>query len=396
MHEVSGENSVKISWKKVAAFRLARHHLSLQRSLANLTSAAADMVGAQAQLLPAAQMSIWARVKGARIHDVESAIWKDHTLVKAWCMRRTLFLVPSSDLAIFARGTTRRAAYHLHYALSRLGSEQALDKLLDHVMEALKEPRTRAELAQILSKSHGYKIKSKPGGGWGNRRPVPWVEVRKSSIPVGQLFHIIAARDVICSGPSIGNESTYVRADKWIPHWEDIPTEEAEKELLTRYLRSFAPSTLTDFALWAGMYVHDAKEIWARETDNIVNVDVEGWKAGILRSDLDELKKAEIDQPVVRLLPFFDSFLLGHKSHRNIVDEKNQRKIYRPQGWVSPVLLVDGRAEGVWSHKQNKNNLEVRVTPLSKLPARALSQVREEAADLGRFLECSDVKTIIA
>jgi hypothetical protein len=341
-------------------------------------------------------MSIWARVNGARIRNVESAIWKDHTLVKAWCMRRTLFLVPASELAIFTRGTTRRAAYHLRYALSRIGSEKELNELLDHVLEALKEPRTRADLAQTLSKSHGYKIKSKPGGGWGNRSLVPWVELRKASIPVGQLFHIIAARDVICSGPSRGNESAYVRADKWIPSWKDVPTEEAEKELLIKYLRSFGPATLTDFALWAGMYVRDAKEIWARETSNIVNVDVEGWKAGILQSDLAELKEAEIDRPVVCLLPFFDSFLLGHKSHRNIIDEKNQQKIYRPQGWVSPVLLVDGRARGVWSHKQDKNKLSVRVTLFSRLPGRVSSQVREEAADLGRFLECSDVETIIA
>ncbi|MBO0888345.1 AlkZ family DNA glycosylase, partial [Candidatus Bathyarchaeota archaeon] len=308
---MSEQTPAEISWERVDAFRLARHHLSHQRPSAALTSAAADMAGAQAQLLPAAEISLWARVKGAKVGDVESAIWKDHTLVKAWCMRRTLFLLPSSELAIFTRGTTRRAAYHLRYALSRIGSEKELNELLDHVLEALKEPRTRADLAQTLSKSHGYKIKSKPGGGWGNRSQVPWVELRKASIPVGQLFHIIAARHVICSGPGKGNESAYVRADKWIPEWKDVPIEKAEKELLIRYLRSFGPATLTDFALWAGMYVRDVKEIWAREADNIVNVDVEGWKSSILRSDLTELKEAEIDRPVVCLLPFFDSFLLG-------------------------------------------------------------------------------------
>jgi hypothetical protein len=311
-------------------------------------------------------------------------------------MRRTMFLVPSHELAVYVRGTVRRAAYNFRWALSRIGSRQELDKLLDNVLEVLSQPSTRTELAQTLSKSHGYKLKSKAGGGWGNRRAVPWIEVGGASLPVGFLLHVIAARDVICSGPNRGNESTFVRADRWIHDWKDMPSVEAERELLVKYLRAFGPATLADFALWTGMYVRDAKEIWSREAENIAQVDIEGLRAGILRSDLPELEKAEVDQPVVRLLPFFDSFALGHKSHRNIVDEKNQPKIYRPQGWVSPVLLVDGRAQGVWSHIQQGSNLEVRVTPFQSLSSRVTSQLREEALDLGRFLECPDVKTIIA
>jgi hypothetical protein len=139
----------------------------------------------------------------------------------------------------------------------------------------------------------------------------------------------------------------------------------------------------------------DAKDVWSKEAENIVEVDIEGSKASILESDLSELESAKVDEPVVRLVPYFDSFLLGHKSHLNIVDEKNRKKVYRSQGWVSPVLLVDGRALGVWSYVQKKNNLEVCVTPFSKLSSRVSDTVREEGSDLGRFLECSSVKTVI-
>jgi hypothetical protein len=311
-------------------------------------------------------------------------------------MRRTMFLLPSDQLAVFVRGTTRRAAYHFRHALSRIGSQEKLDELLDAVLDALEQPRTRSGLAEILSKSHGYRLKSRAGGGWGNKRPVPWVRVGESLLPVGWLLHVIAARDVIVSGPGDGNEATYVRADKWIPNWKDMPVEKAERELLVKYLRAFGPTTLQDFALWAGMYVRDANPIWQSEAENLAHVDVEGWKASILQSDLPDLEKAVLDDPVVRLLPYFDSFLLGHKSHRNIVDHGNHKKIYRDQGWVSPVLLVDGRAQGIWSHEQNKGTLAVRVTPFSRTSSRVSSRIKEEASDLGRFLECSEVRTVIA
>jgi len=345
-------------------------------------------------VLSAAQISIWTRVRDLRIQQLDAAIWKERTLVRAWGMRRTMFLFPAKELALYVRGTHRRSVYNLRWAQKRVSSEQALDRLLNDVMEILSKPRTRNDIALML-KSNGYRVKSKAGGGWGDRRPVPWIVVGGTSLSVGFLLHVIGAREVICSGPNARNESTFVRADKWLPNWKDVPVEEAEGELLAKYLRAFGPATLTDFALWAGMYVRDAKEIWTLHSEKMAQVEVDGRSASILRSDLPELEAAEIEEHGVRLLPFFDSFLLGHKSHRNIVDEKHHKRIYRAQGWVSPVVLVDGRAEGVWSHMLRKDELEVRVTPFIKPSLRASSKIREQASDLGRFFGCRNVKTMI-
>jgi uncharacterized protein YcaQ len=364
------------------------------RTAGKVPSIVSDIAGAQAQVLSAAQLSIWARSKLDGIADVEAAIWKERTLVRAWCMRRTLFLVPSDELSIFVRGSFRRSAYNLQWAMARVSSKQALDKLLDTVMEILDQPRTRNDLAKEL-KSHGYRLRLRAGGGWGDTRSVPHVDVAGTSFSVGFLLHVIGARDVICSGPRAGNETTFVRADRWLPHWKDTAPEKAEEELLRKYLRSFGPATPADFALWLGLYMRDAREIWQRAADQIVEVEVDGAKASILEEDLQDLEKTEVDGPVVRLLPNFDSFLLGHKSHRNIVDEGNHKRVYRSQGWISPVLLVDGRSAGVWSYVQRKSELEVLVSPFSSLSPGVKSLIKEEASELGRFLSSPSVKTAI-
>jgi len=306
-----------------------------------------------------------------------------------------MFLLPAEELAVFVRGTTRRSGYNLRWALDRVASKRKLDELFDALMEILKEPRSRNDAVRLLE-AQGYKTRRRAGGGWGDSRSVPFVEVGGASFSVGFLLHAIAARDVLCSGPNVGNESTYVRADRWLPQWKDIAQEQAEEELLLRYLGAYGPATVTDFALWMGLYVRDAKEIWSRASGKMAQVDVEGWKAEALQSDLSELEEARNDEQVVRLLPFFDSFLLGHKSHQSVVDEFNKRKVYRAQGWVSPVLLLDGRAHGVWSHSQRKGDLEVRVAPFSKLSSRVSSSLQEEASNLGRFLGCSNAKLVVA
>ncbi len=394
---LSGQSTGQVSWKNVVAFRLSRHHLTNRAERTALASVTSDIAGAQAQVLLAAQMSLWARVKEARIQDLDSAIWKDRTLVKVWCMRRTMHLVPSHELAIFVRGSARRAEREISWVQSRGVSEQKLEKILKEVLELLDEPRTKGELAELLSKRLGSKLRFKLGGGWGSRTKVPWVKIANLDLPVGYLLHLVGARGAVCSGPSKRNESTFVRADKWIHNWKDMSVEQAEKKLFLKYLKAFGPASVSDYALWTGMLISDAKEIWSKQAHTIADVNVEGSKAAILESDLSELEKAKLDRPNVRLLPYFDSFGLGHKSHRNIVDEANHRKVYRSQGWVSPILLVNGQALGVWSHIRNnhKNTLEVRVLPFSSLSNLISSQIREESSALGQFLDCSSVKTTI-
>jgi uncharacterized protein YcaQ len=206
------------------------------------------------------------------------------------------------------------------------------------------------------------------------------------TVSVVYLLHLVGARGVICAGPTRGNEPTFVRADAWVPRWHDVPQPRAENELLRRYLQAFGPATQLDFALWAGMRLADAREIWAREEADIIPVSVEGWSAAVLREDLPQLERAKFDRPLVRLLPYFDAFLLGHKVRTHLVASRDHKRVYRAQGWIAPVILVDGRAVGVWAHAREESGLQVRVTKFASLSRRTMAAIREEARDLARFL----------
>ena len=61
-------------------------------------------------------------------------------------------------------------------------------------------------------------------------------------------------------------------------------------------------------------------------------------------------------------------------------------RVYRPQGWLSPVLLVDGRVAGVWRHEKKGRRLAVRVEPFSGPPAWVQEAAEEEAERLAGFL----------
>jgi hypothetical protein len=178
-----------------------------------------------------------------------------------------------------------------------------------------------------------------------------------------------------------------VRADAWIPRWKDLPPEQAEEILLRKYLRAFGPATAADFALWTGMTISEARQIWARERAKLAAVLVEGWPADVLSEDLDELAQASFERPSVRLLPHFDTFLLGHKERGHLVSMQHRPHIYRPQGWIAPVVLVDGRVAATWEYtREGKKHLRVNVAKFGPISRGVSALIREEARDLSRFL----------
>jgi DNA glycosylase AlkZ-like len=379
-----------VTWNQVAAFRLARHHLLERAPKKALISVVGDMAGAQAQLLSAAQISLWSRVRDLRIPDVEKAL-RERSLVKASCMRRTLFLVPSKHLAIFVRGTAGRAEKEIRWARGKGVPDRVLNAAIDAALGVLDEPLTRPGIAERVSRALGVQIQTYHGGGWGNRRKLAAVPVGHLTYPVVDLLHLAGARGVVCYGPNRGNEPTFVRADAWIPQWQDVPREQAERLLLRAYLRAFGPATAADFALWSGITLTEAREIWARRQADFAPVNVEGWAAEVLREDLDELAQAEFERPLVRLLPYFDSFLLGHKEREHLVAMTHRPNVYRPQGWIAPVVLVDGRVTAVWEHVREGNRLRVKVAKFGPISRRISAAIREEARDLSRFLGIPNV-----
>jgi len=382
---------VSVTWNQVAAFRLARHHLLERAPARSIVTVAGDMTGAQAQLLSAAQISFWARVRDLEIAHIQVALDK-RRLVKASCMRRTLFLVPARDLAVFVRGTARRAEKEIRWALGKGVPGRVVEAAIEAVLGVLDEPLTRPEIAERTSQRLGVQMQSYHGGGWGNRRELAAVPVGSLNYPVVELLHLAGARGVLCYGPNHGNEPTFVRAEAWIPKWKDVSREEAERILLRKYLKAFGPGTAADFALWTGMTLTEARHVWASEQASLASVNVEGWAADVLQEDLRALAQTEFEPPLVRLLPYFDTFLLGHKERDHLMDVKRRPNVYRPQGWIAPVVLVDGRVRAVWEHAREGNRLRIKVTKFEKLSRRVAASIREEAQDLGRFLGIPNVE----
>src|SRR5947209_17532789 len=205
---------------------------------------------------------------------------------------------------------------------------ESVDRLVGAMRKALHRPRTRTEIAERLSTSLGVKIAQKSGRGWGNPANATGFRIGRTVFSLDGVIFLACIRGQACFGPVREGEATFVRPEKWLPAWDDLPTEKAELELLRRYLRAHGPATLADFTIWIGLKAADARDVWTRLEPELAAVDVDGKIGWVLREDLPALTEAKLDASVVRLLPSFDSFLLGQKDHRHLVARSVPARLY--------------------------------------------------------------------
>jgi DNA glycosylase AlkZ-like len=205
----------------------------------------------------------------------------------------------------------------------------------------------------------------------------------------------MARRGLIVNGPSRGQEITYVRVDRWLDGTGDrtppVDPAAAAAEYLRRYLAAYGPASKKDYARWLGMrLMRPVTEAFATLGEEVASVRVVGRPLLALRSDLDELAAAPDPatwepEPPVRLLPGFDTFVLGHADRDHLVPPERKPLVYRTAGWVSPTILAGGAVVGTWEHRVEGADLAVRLSPFDRLSRGARAAAEAEARRLAAF-----------
>ena len=289
--------------------------------------------GLQAQDLFAATLGVRVRAAGSTLADFERSRLERRTVVWTWLMRGTLHLVPTEDLGwlltVFGPPTIAATSRRRHeLGLDAEVYSRGLDVVLDRLTAS--GPSTREELGQALADAglpHGYSIER-------------------------HLMFLAAFEGHVCFGPdrgaAPGANPTFALLSDWLPGTlERVSSDDlaaAKVRLTRRYLDAFAPASLADYSSWAGLNVRDLREAWDSVRADLVEVSVAGQTAFV-----PEARMAELDEPmpspVIRLLPAFDAYILGHRT-RELIDDGRYAAVYKGGGMLPATVLVDGQLQG--------------------------------------------------
>ncbi len=336
--------------------RLARRHF-LAGSAGSIDGVAADLVGLHATDPATPYLSLWARLPGFAVADLDAELYERRTLVKHLAMRRTLWTVRAEDLPLIQSGASDRVADNERRRLvadaQKAGITDDGDTWLDtacaavlrHLAEhgAASAKELRAALPELAG-SYDYA----PGKRWGGETPL-----------APRVLTVLSVRGDIVRGPNDG--AWTMSRPRWTPMADWLPSvsepaapEVARAELVRRWLRAFGPATATDIKWWFGNTL-----TWARHAlrdIDAVEVDLDGTPGFALPDDLDV--EPDVD-PWCALLPGLDVTTMGWYDRDWYVGE-HRSQVFDTNGNGGPTAWWNGRIVGGWGQDAD-GRVEVRL-----------------------------------
>ncbi len=318
--------------------------------------------------MSAAELSLWTRRRATSRADVKAALWVKRELVKTTSMRRTLHLLPARDFQMYISAMRDWSMTQTANLLKRIGaSPKHVTTMIDVVMDALADgPKTQQDLLARAKKNAEPDMRKWLQYAWSAMRPA-------------------ILEGLIVYGEPRGAEATFVRVDQWLPKQKRVDAAEARIELATRFLTAFGPATYRDFTKWSGLPTSVTKPLFDEIAGSLAPVTIDGEAGFILRRDLDELADATTERAVT-LLPAFDTFLLAHATKDHLLDKRFYKRVYRNQGWLSPVVIASGRIVAVWFLEERVKAFTIDVQPFATLDKSVRRGLQQEAEALGKFL----------
>jgi Winged helix DNA-binding domain len=324
--------------------RLARRHF-LAGSAGSIGGVVADLVGLHTTDPATPYLSLWARLAGFTVNDLDTELYERRTLIKHLAMRRTLWTVRAEDLPFVqsaasdrvAGNERRRLAADAHKAGITDDGDAWLDTACAAVLRHLAEhgPASAKELRAALPELAGSYDYAQ-GKRWGGETPL-----------APRVLTVLAVRGDIVRGPNDG--AWTISRPRWTPMADWLPSasapeapEVARAEMVRRWLRAFGPATVIDIKWWFGNTL-----TWARHAlrdIDAVEVDLDGVPGFALPEDLEV--EPDVD-PWCALLPGLDVTTMGWYDRDWYVGD-HRSQVFDSNGNGGTTAWWNGRIVGGW------------------------------------------------
>lgn len=356
---------MKISWTQALAWRLQRQ--LLEPIATKPVEEVVRRLGAiQSGEDFATELAVRTRRQRSQAGEVTAAL-RDGRLIKSFAFRGATHLMTPEEGGIYLalRASSRMwelPSWQEYYRLApsdwpslRAVAREALSAgplTVKELVAAIAAPPRFHHLGPILA-----------GNPWSVMKAIAW----HGDMSFGQMQ---------------GRQGTFQRLDG-NPRWAGVPdVEEAGPRAIETYLAAYGPATPAHLRYWIGNGLGAGKRLgaWIKALrDRLVDVDVDGTAALVLRADLEQLKAAR-SSTAVRLLPAYDQWVLGPgTADEHVVPKAHRGAISRG----ADIVVVGGVVRGTWSLRDDRVAIEW-FPGSGRQPA---DQIDEEVARLGAILD---------
>ena len=356
-----------------------RHHLA-PSARTGVVEVARDLVGLHGTDPATVHLAARSRMAVPEVAAVERALYEDRALVRMLGMRRTMFVEPVELVPVVQAACTdaiavqqRRLLVDLVGRAGRADDPPAwIEEVEAAAVKALaaRGEATAAELATDDPRL-AQQIVLAEGKTYEGRQSV-----------VTRILLLLAAEGRVVRGRPRGSwvsgQYRWSVIENWLPG--GVPRralEDAQAELVRRWLAAFGPATLADVKWWTGLPMGQVRR--AAATAGTVEVDLDGTPGLALDGDLDPVPAPD---PWAALLPALDPTTMGW-SARDFYLGPHRPALFDTNGNAGPTIWWDGRVVGGWAQRKTG---EVVLRLLEDVGTDATAAIEAEAARLADWL----------
>jgi hypothetical protein len=326
------------------------------------------VVGVQAQDRSAAALALRARSAAVSASEVAAAWSSLGPLVLTWSFRGTRHLHHVDDvrwlLSIFGPAYAAGApARNRQLGIAGAAGDGAVRAVSDALRR--RGPLTRPQVKEVLGRQ-GVDVAGQ----------APIHTLRRAAL-----------EGLLCVVPSDDGEETYVALDDRVPAARAPDREEALAELARRYLRGYGPATPRDLEAWSGLTRREVETAWRRIAGELLEVATPAGAMWILRGSSRTIASAARTPSPVRLLPAFDTLLLGYADRAPLVPARYARRVNAGGGMIRPTVLTDDGVVGTWKLRRARDGtVEVEVERFGSPASGVRDDLDRESRAVARFL----------
>lgn len=287
----------------------------------------------QAQDFHGAKWALALRMRATTTDAVVEEAFNDGQILRTHLLRPTWHFVAPEDIRWLLQLTAPRINVRCGSAYRKYELDNATlnrsNKLLTRALQGGKH-LTRSALKKVLNQS-GI--------------------AADDTVRMGHILLRAELDGVVCSGPRVGKQFTYVLLEERVPQASSLTRDEALARLTQRYFTSHGPATLQDFIWWSGLTTAGAKH------------GVELIHRHLRKELIDEkvylspqARKTPKPAHSAHLLPAYDEYTVAYKDRQTLFARNNGITTW---GLLGPIVIVNGRAVGTWKRTDDKAALNV-------------------------------------
>jgi len=343
---------------------VAKQHLSPETAIrpGGVLTVADDLVGLHATAAETPYLSLYARMTGPVMEELDDELYQRRTLVRLKAVRGTVFLMPRR-LAPIAFAATREMTIERDRRWLRLDT-QSYARTAPAVLDALVD------------------------------RSLTVAELRRSVQEGADLTAVVALLCdeglIVRDRPTGSRKSSTFRYRRWDQTYPDVDLaayqpEEAIRLLVREYIDRYGPVSMADILWWTGLPARSIRAAVTSLASELTTSTLPGISDELFTLDADEVSPSQtIDKaPSVRLLPQLDPYTMGYHDRSRLADSAHYELIYDRGGNATSVVLVDGRVAGVWDLTETPKSMVRLLVFDSDSPHR--HRALDRAAAAGQF-----------